>query len=239
MKAVILAAGIGSRLSPLTDEMPKCMIEVNGIKIIERQIENLISNNIKDIVVITGYKSGMLQTYLKQTYPSVSCIENKRYLETNNMFSLFLAYDYLKGSDFLLMNADVYFDSNIITGILQQKDGNIIACDTSQYIEESMKVTMSGSINHISKKISESEYYAVSIDIYKLSEHAANTLFEVINDIITVQKNENSWTEVALDNIFNKEKFMPYIIHGRWFEIDNHEDLAKARIIFANDTICN
>jgi len=238
MKAAILAAGIGSRLSPLTDNVPKCMLEINGIKIIERQIENLISNNIKDIVVITGYKSQMLQAYLKQTYPLVSCIENIRYMETNNMFSLFLAYEYLKGCDFLLMNADVFFDSNIIAGMLQQEDGNIIACDTSQHIEESMKVTLSGSINHISKKISESEYYAVSIDIYKLSAPAANTLFKVISDIIDVQKNENSWTEVALDNIFDKEKFMPYIIHGRWFEIDNHEDLAKARILFEENMIC-
>ena len=106
MKAIILAAGLGSRLRPLTDSIPKCMVEVNGVKIIDRQINNLIANKINDIYV---YKSEILREYLKSHYPFVNVINNSDYENTNNMYSLFLAKDYVIGSDFLLMNADVFF----------------------------------------------------------------------------------------------------------------------------------
>ncbi len=239
MKAVILAAGVGSRLRPLTDNVPKCMIEVNGIKIIDRQIKNLVLNGIMDIVIITGYQSRILESYVKQKYSSVKCIENARYSETNNMYSLFLAYDYLKDDDFMILNADVYFDSGIIGGMINHPFSNSIACDTNVYIEESMKVTMSESIQHISKQISKSEYYAVSIDIYKISSESAKSLFKVMTEFICEQKNENLWTEVALDKIFKIEKFMPYLIKGRWLEIDNHADLEQAQILFKGDSLCS
>lgn len=237
MRTVILAAGIGSRLNPITIEVPKCMVEVNGIKIIDRQIQNLYMNEIKDIAVITGYKSEILQDYINKRYPFVQCIENRRYLETNNMYSLFLAKDYIKDCDFLLMNADVYFDANIITGMLRQPDKNIIACDTNQYLVESMKITVEKSIKHISKLISKEEYYAISIDIYKISAEAGRTLFKEITETIMEKKNKNLWTEVAIDKILDKEVFMPHIIKGRWLEIDDHDDLAQASVIFKGDTL--
>ena len=101
-----------------------------------------------------------------------------------------------------------------------------------------MKVKKDKSITNISKKISKDEYYAVSIDIYKISASASKRLFNVIKEFICVKKDENSWTEVALDMIFDKEVFMPYIINGRWYEIDNHYDLEQANILFKGDSIC-
>ena len=90
MKAVILAAGIGSRLRPLTDNVPKCMVEVNGIKIIEKQIKSLLNNGIKEIAVVTGYQHEILNKYLNENFPFIEIIDNKEYLKTNNMYSMFL-----------------------------------------------------------------------------------------------------------------------------------------------------
>ena len=235
MKAVILAAGLGTRLRPITDEVPKCMVQVNGQYIIDRQIENLLQNNItqSDIYIIGGYLENVLYQHLKNKYPHINFISNPRYNETNNMYSLFLAEPFVRGKEFLLMNADVFYDSHIIKGLLEG-EGCKIACDRSQYLDESMKITLDseGKINHISKKIEESEHYAVSIDVYRISPKASQILFDEIEDTILNRKDENSWTEIALDSIFNRTDFKPYVIADKWFEIDNLEDLKTAERIF-------
>lgn len=240
MKAVILAAGLGSRLRPITNDVPKCMVPVNGIKIIDKQLDNLLSNGIEEIYVVDGYKAEVLSEYLKENYPQVKIISNSRYSETNNMYSLYLTSQYVRGEEFVLMNADVYFDSNIIKGLLEGKNESKIACDRFGYLEESMKITVDGDrITHISKKISESDYYAVSIDVYRISTDDSKVLFTEIENTIVRLRDENAWTEVALDNIFGKTHFKPYVIKGRWYEIDNHDDLHRAEEIFKGDCLCS
>lgn len=239
MKAVILAAGLGTRLRPITNEVPKCMVPVNGIRIIDKQIDNLLSHGVNEIYVVDGYKAEVLADHLKINFPQVHIVSNPRYAETNNMYSLYLTSKHVKGEEFLLMNADVYYDSNIIAGMLNGENLSKIACDRSQYLEESMKITLDGDkINHISKKISEVDHYAVSIDVYRISAEDSKVLFKEVEDTIEGRKDENSWTEVALDNIFPKTSFKPYVIEGRWFEIDNHDDLHKAEEIFKGDKLC-
>lgn len=240
MRAIILAAGLGTRLRPITDEVPKCMVPVNGIRIIDKQIDNLHKAGVKDIVIVGGYKADVLKKHVEQ-YDGITFVGNSRYAETNNMYSLYLALKHTDGSGFLLMNADVYFDANIITGLLEKdkEDKSLIACDRNGYLEESMKITTdkSGKIKHISKQITENEYYAVSIDVYKLNDEAADILTREVCDTIEAKKDENLWTEMALDAIFDKTTFVPYVIRGRWFEIDNHDDLQRAEELFKEDVI--
>ena len=239
MKAIILAAGLGTRLYPITNEVPKCMVPVNGIRIIDKQVHNLLSKGVKDIFVVAGYKSDVLVNHLREIYPTVHIIENKRFFETNNMYSLYMAMPCVYGEDFLLMNADVYYDASIVEDLLNSSEPSMVACDKSQYIEESMKITIDaeGRITHIGKKIKEEEAYAVSIDVYKISKESSKILFENVKQTIEVKKDENSWSEVALNDIFSRTTFKPYVIKGRWFEIDNHDDLATAERIFNGDVI--
>lgn len=236
MKAIILAAGLGSRLRPITDEIPKCMVAVNGQPIINKQISNLLENGFleEDIIVVGGYKAEVLEEYLNTHFPNVKLIKNERYAETNNMYSLYLALKEIGDMPFLLMNADVFYASMIISGLLSNEDDNAIAVDKSGYIEESMKVCVSEDnvITHISKAITEDEYYAVSIDVYKISKEGKRILMDMVRDFIEIRKDENSWTEVALDQIFKSCVFKPYTIDGKWVEIDNHEDLKLAESLF-------
>ena len=239
MKAVILAAGLGSRLRPITNEVPKCMVPVNGIRIIDKQIDNLLQNGVTEIYVVDGYKAEILADHLIEKYPDVHIVSNPRYAETNNMYSLFLTAQYVKGEEFFLMNADVYFDANIIKGLLNGENQSKIACDRSGYMEESMKIMFDGEkINHISKTITPEEHYAVSIDVYRISKEDSAILFKEVEDTIINRKDETSWTEVALDKIFKYASFQPYVIEGRWFEIDNHDDLHKAEELFKSDKFC-
>ena len=118
MKALILAAGLGSRLAPLTDDCPKSLVKVNGKSILIKQIENLKENGIEDITIISGYKADILEKKIKEEYPEINIIHSEDYKNTNNMYSAYLASNKLKGQDFLMMNADVFFDSSVIKELI-------------------------------------------------------------------------------------------------------------------------
>lgn len=235
MRALILAAGIGSRLRPLTDEVPKCMVEVNGIKIIEKQIENLLENGVKDIAVITGYKSNVLEKYIIEKYKNIQIIKNEEYLITNNMYSLFLGSFFIKNKEFILMNADVFFDSVIIKKLLEEPEKNIIVCDKGNYLEESMKIIKKDDrIIEISKTVKEKDSYGATIDVYKFSKEASEVLLEKVNEIINIDNEKNSWTEVAIQEILKEVCFKSLDMNDNWVEIDNNEDLRLAEKIFKN-----
>ena len=119
MKALILAAGLGSRLAPITDNVPKSMVPVNGKPILVKQIENLLNNGVKDITIITGYKSEVIEELIRNNYPSINIIKSEDYINTNNMYSAYLAKNKLYGEEFLMMNADVYYDDTIIAELLK------------------------------------------------------------------------------------------------------------------------
>lgn len=229
MKAVILAAGMGTRLRPITDKVPKCMVPVNGVTIIENQINNLIDNGINEIIIIGGYKYDILKAHISKISEKVRIINNKEYSTTNNMYSLHMAKEFVDNEAFLLLNGDVFFEKEIIEKLLENKEPNMIVCDDGRYIEESMKIIVkNGIISSISKQITPEDAYGVTIDIYKFSSYASKKLFETIQKIIYEENNLNSWSEVAIDKVLKQVDFMPLDIKYKWVEIDNHEDLAQA-----------
>ena len=118
MKALILAAGFGSRLVPLTNELPKALVPINGKPIIFKQIENLIKNNITDITVVAGYKAEILEKRIHESFPDINIINSVDYETTNNMYSAYLARNIFYNSAFLMMNADVFFDDTVIKPLL-------------------------------------------------------------------------------------------------------------------------
>lgn len=232
MKALILAAGLGTRLRPITDTVPKCMVPVNGKPIIDQQIESLQKNGIVEITVIAGYLGKQLADYLNSKYSSINIIINEVYDTTNNMYSTNLAKQELNEQDFILLNGDVFFESDIIRRLLDTKSSNAIVVDTRCFMEESMKVVLENSLIKISKAITEKEAYGVSTDIYKFSAKASSSFFNIISDYIDVKKDYKQWTEVALNDLLKTEPFFPCDIAHNWVEIDNFDDLATANNIF-------
>lgn len=233
MKGLILAAGLGTRLRPLTDECPKTLVKVNGKAIIEKQIENLLNNGVNDITVITGYKSEVLKDFLNSKFSEIKIIENKDFNNTNNMYSLYLAKDSLIENDFILMNGDVFFEELVVEKLLNEKCENAIAFESNNYNEESMKISFNeDKITHISKAINKNDAIGTSIDVYKFGREASKNLFSIIENIIINEKELNSWSEVAIDKLFDLERFVPVDIGNRWVEIDNLDDLRKAEDLF-------
>lgn len=234
MKALILAAGLGTRLAPITNDRPKSLVPVNGTPILLKQIDNLYKNGITDITIISGYKAEILEKAVHEKYPNIRIIESIDYAITNNMYSAYLGKEAVGNSDFLMMNADVFYDASVITALLECKASNAIVVDIGTYLEESMKVIeRNGRLVQISKVISPEEALGASIDVYKFSAEGGKAFFQKCAEFIEDKKELKLWSEVALNDILGEVVFKTCPLVGRWLEIDNHEDLAAAEKLFS------
>lgn len=233
MKALILAAGLGTRLAPITNDRPKSLVPVNGKPILLKQIENLLENGITDITVVCGYKGGMLKKTVLDLYPDIKIIHSTDYASTNNMYSAYLAKEEMENVPFLMMNADVFYDASVIAALLKDESPNAIVTEIGRYIEESMKVVEKGGrLVKISKGIPQEEALGVSIDVYKFSAEGGAAFFRKCADYIEEKGELKLWSEVALNDVLSEIIFKPCPLVGRWLEIDNHEDLATAEKLF-------
>lgn len=233
MKALILAAGLGSRLAPLTNDKPKSLVCVNGKPILMKQLENLHENGITDILIVGGYLYSVLEKEVHAVYPDIKILNSTDYANTNNMYSAYLGIQKIKGESFLMMNADVFYDSSVIKKLLSFEAPNAVVTDIGRYLEESMKVEYNnGHLTKISKAIPKENAYGTTIDVYKFSNIGGAAFFEKCREYIEDKKEMKLWSEVALNDILNEVIFQPCPLDGRWFEIDNHQDLAEAEVLF-------
>lgn len=236
MKALILAAGFGSRLAPITDECPKALVSVNGTPILFKQIDNLLSNGITDITIVSGYKAEILEARVKAKYPEINIINSVDYATTNNMYSAYIAKDAIGNNAFLMMNADVFYDSFVVKALLECEAENAIVTDIGSYSEESMKVIeKDGRLVEISKQISISDALGCSIDVYKFSLDGGKAFFDRCAQYIEGEKILNKWSEVALNDVLKTVEFKACPLVGRWFEIDNFDDLKRAEKLFETE----
>lgn len=236
-KALILAAGCGTRLAPLTNKRPKCLVQVNGKSILFKQVENLLYNGITDITIVSGYKADILEKSVHELWPQIKIVKSTDYATTNNMYSAYLGIQSMfpdgKIFPFYMMNADVFFDESIIEKLEKDRRGNLICVDIGRYMVESMKVVEKGEkIIKISKQVSQDDALGCSIDVYKFNSEGGKAFFDCCTDYIENRKELNMWSEVALNEVLAKVNFYVNSIEGRWIEIDTYEDLTMAEALF-------
>ena len=234
MKALILAAGFGLRLVPITEMIPKSLLPVHGTPILIKQIDNLHRNGVTDITVITGYKAEMIDEAVHSRWPEVQTIESLNYASTNNMVSAYIGRRAMGGEAFLMMNADVFFDPSVIEALLAFDAPDAIVTDIGTYNEESMKVVEKGGrLVAISKEIARERALGCSIDVYKFSPEGGAAFFDRCADYIERRGELKKWSEVALNDVLAEGRvpFKACPLKGRWMEIDNHEDLTQAEAL--------
>ena len=233
-KAVILAAGVGSRLRPITNSVPKCMVQVNGECIIDRQIDSLNMSGVTDILVCAGYKMDVLEKHLLEKYPFVKILKLPEYASTNNMYSMFKTADFARGNDIIVINGDVFIAHNYLDKLIHSKHNNAILIEQKRYEEENMKIICDDNlkISSISKNIPDTMSYGTSIDMYKFSKDFTNKWFDVMNYFINGKNQLQLWNEVGINEMFKFFDVFPVNIGKLWFEIDTLEDLENANKLF-------
>ena len=140
MKALILAAGLGSRLRPLTDDIPKAMVRYEGIEIIRHQIDTLHSQNITDISIVVGYKSEVLINFLNKNYgDKFNIIRNDKFASSNSAFSSIGAFTNSIKSDYIHINCDILFSESLLSSLIENSYTNILCLRKDLQLSNSME----------------------------------------------------------------------------------------------------
>ena len=234
MKAVILAAGIASRLRPLTDNTPKCLLYVGEKNILAYTIDHLIANDISKLIIVTGYLENKIRDFVSAEYPTlnVQYVYNAVYASTNNIYSLWLAKDLLGGDEMLLLDSDILFDKNIITKLLASGYRNCLALKRHAVGAEEIKVKTNSErqILSIGKEIKPDEAAGESIGIERFGTNLLRKLFEIIERKIQIEKNVNQFYEAAFQELMDQgEKvYAVDVTEFACMEIDTPADLDVA-----------
>lgn len=233
MKAVILAAGRGTRMPEITKDKPKCLIELSGKTILGRQIDILSKNSIEKIYVVVGYKAEEIRNRITNV-GNVEIIENKDYATTDNIYSLYLTNDKLKNEEFILLNGDAVFEENIIKKLISKKGFDLAPIDSGYYDLEELKIREKNGIivEILPKTASKETSDGSTIGIFKFSCDGSKILFDELEKLV-VEGVKNKWFEHALNNIFQKIEMHKIDINGsKWIEIDDIGDIKKAQELF-------
>src|SRR5690348_7448339 len=181
MKAVILAAGVGSRLAPLTDEQPKVLVPVLGKSLVFRQLDHLAAAGIasEDVVVVGGYRIDQLQRALEAGGYRCKVVLNEKFETWGNFYSVLVAEPLLRGHAFLQLDGDVILDDKILPRLIAAPGDALLATDTGADLDgDAMKVEMSGNHVHaLDKKLDPTRCIGEYIGVTKLSATAGAAVF--------------------------------------------------------------
>ena len=208
MQSIILAAGVSKRLRPLTDTTPKCLLKIGHENLLERTIENVLSNNVNDFIIVTGYKEDMIKDFVNNRFPGINktFITNPDYENNNNSYSLWMTKEFVKGN-ILLLDSDILFDEKIITLLLTSGHENCLAVNfTDNLDEEQIKVILDkeNRVVEIGKEISIEKSAGESIGIEKFSGYFMKELFAILDRKISVENNVNEFYEASFQEVINK-----------------------------------
>ena len=236
MKAIILAAGQGTRIRPAHGECPKCLISFDhtGWTILDQQIDSLFLAGVEDIGIVVGYEKYQIIQHVRRNYrrslDRFQFIENPAFAETNNIYSLWMARRWLKGSSFVILNADVAFDPEILPPAFRSAAPITMIVDPA-WRDETMKVIIAGNrIVRMSKQISREEFSATYIGITVVDAAAHECLFDRIEDLIR-RGDDRVFFNAAVQRLADEGLHVAYAETGDrpWAEIDDPGDLAFAR----------
>jgi len=240
MQAIILAAGLSKRLRPLTDNFPKCLLNIGNKNLLHRTVFNVLDNGIHDFIIVTGYKEDMIKNYINENFSQINVefITNSNYANNNNSYSLWMTKQFVK-DDVILLDSDILFDKLIIGDLLNSSHENCLAVNvTDDLDEEQIKVITDNEnrILHIGKQFSIYESIGESIGIEKFSLYFMKELFSILDWKILQENIVNEFYEVSFQEIIDKKKegnSMYAIDVSKYdcIEIDTIDDYDKAQKI--------
>ena len=239
MKAIILAAGMASRLRPLTLTTPKSLLKVGERSLLQRSMDALIANGVKEFCIVTGYLHEMIEDFVQKQYADgikVTFIYNKVYETTNNIYSLWLARPFAEGEEVLLLDSDLLYDPQIVTRVLATDAPNVLTLIKHELGEEEMKVVTDaqGSIKEISKTCNPADAAGESLGIEKMGKEYTKALYRELEPMMNEEHLENVFYERAFERLIPQGHTYQVLDVTELFscELDTIEDFenAKAKI---------
>lgn len=234
MKAVILAAGQGTRIRSVHGEHPKCLIEVDNATILDHQLEALSKAGINDVAIVVGYEKQQIISHVMRRKVSngqrIHFIENPAFAITNNIYSLWLALEWIRGDSFVVLNADVIFDADILD-IAVRSQARISMIVDPLWRDETMKVVIYGDrVMQMSKKISRERFSGTYIGITIFSKAIQARFFHKMSALISTGR-VNEFFNIAVQELVNEGVHVGYTSTDglAWAEIDDPTDLSFAQ----------
>ena len=247
MQAVILAAGMGKRLKELTKDNTKCMVQVNGVALIDRLLTQLSRLDLTRVIIVVGYKGENLVKHIGDRYAgrlNIEYVENPIYDKTNNIYSLALTKDKLLEDDTLLIESDLILDDRMFPLIMDNPHPNIALVAKYQTWMDGTMVRIDDEhnvVNFVPKKAfkySDVEFYYKTVNLYKFSKDFLQHKYVPFLDAYCAALGNNEYYEQVLRVICMLDnsdlKALP-ISNERWYEIDDIQDLDIAEALFASD----
>ena len=249
MQAIMLAAGKGSRLGKYTKNNTKCMLEVYGKTLLERAIDALLLAGIKDFIIVLGYKGENVKKYIREKELdkkiNIIYVDNDVYDTTNNIYSLYLAKDYLIKDDTILLESDLIYDVSIVKKLVDSKyDSAAVIAKYEEWMDGTV-VTLNdeGFINSfIERKNFEyknADNYFKTVNIYKFSKEFSERFYLPFLESYIKAYGNNDYYELVLKVIsgLKEVKLHGFKLTGEdWYEIDDAQDYDIVNAIFAPST---
>jgi choline kinase len=241
MTGVILAAGMAKRLRPLTDCKPKCLLDVGGQTLLERTVMAMAGAGITEFVVVTGYRADMIRDFLtthfsnpKAESPNLSFtfLHNADYEHNNNIYSLWMAGEVVRGREFLLMDSDILCAPELVQRIASEPE-TALAVNRHELGEEEMKVVVDaeGRITEISKTCSPEVAMGESVGIEKMTADYSEALYRELDQMILKEGLIDIFYERAFERLIPQGHTFKVIDTTHYFsyEIDTPQDLDTAK----------
>ena len=226
MKAIILAAGMASRLRPLTLTTPKSLLKVGERSLLQRSMDALIANGVTEFCIVTGYLHDMIEDFVKEQYADsiqVTFIYNKVYETTNNIYSLWLARPFAEGQEVLLLDSDLLYDPQIVTRVIATKAPNVLTLIKHDLGDEEMKVVTDarGNIKEISKTCNPADAAGESLGIEKMGKEYTKALYRELEPMMN---------EEHLENVFYERAFERLIPQGHTYQVQDVTELFSCEL---------
>ena len=247
MQAIILAAGMGRRLGEYTKDNTKCMLPVNGVRLIDRLLTQLSKQELNRVIIVVGYQRQNLIDYIGDRYDGqlkIEFVENPVYDKTNNIYSLALAKDKLQEDDTLLIESDLIFDDGMFSLLTDNPHPNLALVAKYETWMDGTMVRLDDDnniVNFVPKAAfdyNETDSYYKTVNIYKFSREFSQTKYVPFLEAYSKAVGNNEYYENVLRIIsfLNSHdlKALP-ITNEKWYEIDDKQDLDIAEALFADE----
>ena len=246
MQAIILAAGMGKRLGEYTKNNTKCMVPVNGTRLIDRLLGQLSKLHLNRVVIVVGYEGKKLMDYLGDSYQGlkIEYVDNPVYDKTNNIYSLFLAREKMIEDETILVESDLIFQDGMFDLLVNNPYPNLaLVAKYESWMDGTMvKIDEDNNIiNFITKEAfnyNDINNYYKTVNIYKLSSEFSRNKYVPFLEAYSKAMGNNEYYENVMRIIAFLDshdlKALP-ITNEKWYEIDDKQDLDIAEALFAEE----